>query len=510
MNLFHANILPEVHAKPVGYIALISKYNLRIPPPDSICAIGEKHKKYEKDQWQVFTPRHEPEDTLYGHLTFALKHEGIDLAVLKALYDRTDPAEIVKIVQTEPTGAYSRRIWFLYEWLLNEKLDIPDVSQGNFVFLVNTKIQYAGSPIRSRRHHIFNNLPGRQGFCPLIKRTRKLDYYIDLNLSQKAEEYIGRTHKDLISRAAKFLELEDSRASYKIEGESPPHNRIERWGKIIGEAGLKPLTLVEFEYLQSIVITDMRFTMPGLRVKGGFIGDHDRVTHMPMPVHISARPEDLLKLLSGLLETYELLKEGDFNQVLLASMIAFGFVFIHPFEDGNGRIHRYLFHHILAETLFVPRGIVFPVSAVIEVRLDEYKQVLKAFSIPRLEYIKWAPTEENNVRVTNETIDLYRYFDATKQAEFLFACVEETVNKTLPNEVAYLKAYDRFKGFIKSYIDMPDGKVNLLIKFLKQNDGVISKRARENEFKEFIELTDIEAHDIESKYAEFMQDNELG
>lgn len=84
-----------------------------------------------------------------------------------------------------------------------------------------------------------------------------------------------------------------------------------------------------------------------------------------MPDHISARPEDLDILLSGLLETYDYLKDSDFDAVLMAALIAFGFVFIHPFEDGNGRIHRYLFHHILAEKGYVPKGLVFPVSAII-------------------------------------------------------------------------------------------------------------------------------------------------
>ncbi len=66
------------------------------------------------------------------------------------------------------------------------------------------------------------------------------------------------------------------------------------------------------------------------------------------------------------------------------------------------------------------------------------------------------PTEKNNIEVLNETIDLYRYFDATKQAEFFFECVEETVNKTLPEEIAYLRKYDFLNEFIKNYIDMPD------------------------------------------------------
>jgi len=503
-TIFHANVLPEVNAKLVGYAALISEYQLRVPQPDSVCAIGEKHRMYEKDQWRVFTPRYAPEDTLFGHLTFALKQEGIDLAVLKALFNKIESIAIVGIVRGEPTGAYSRRIWFLYEWLIGEELNLPDATQGNFALLVNDKLQYTAPPIRSRRHRVNNNLPGLRDFCPLIRRSKKLDRYIDLNLSRAAEAQIGNTHRDLLSRAAAFLLLKDSKASYNIEGESPPHSRIERWAKIIGKAGQRPLTLDELEDLQSIVIADMRFTMPGLRTEGGFIGDHDRVTRMPIPVHISARAEDLIKLLSGLLETYELLKKTNFDPVLLATVIAFGFVFIHPFEDGNGRIHRYLFHHILAETSFVPRGLVFPVSAVIEQRIDEYKKALENFSRQRLDYIEWRPADRNNVEVLNETIDLYRYFDATKQAEFLFACIEETVNKTLPEEVKYLEKYDQINNFIKNYIDMPDMIVDLLITFLRQNEGVLSKRALG---KEFAKLTEKEVQTIESRYAEiFLED----
>jgi hypothetical protein len=113
--------------------------------------------------------------------------------------------------------------------------------------------------------------------------------------------------------------------------------------------------------------------------------------------------------------------------------------------------------------------------------------------------IEWRPTDKNNVEVLNETINLYRYFDATKQAEFFFECVEETVNKTLPDEVEYLRKYDFLNEFIKNYIDMPDKLVDLLIRFLVQNGGKLSKRAREKEFKK---LTDSEIQAIEQKYAD--------
>ncbi len=504
-TVFHAFQLLEEGSTLAGYAALISGHGLSVPAPDYLCVIGTKHKRYEKGRWRIFTPRHKPDDSLRGHLIFALKYEGIDLAVLKALFVSIEPEAIIDIIRSEPTGAYSRRIWFLYEWLCNKELDIEDAAQGNFVALINDTLQYSGAARDSKRHRVRNNLPGSREFCPLIRRTETLDRFIGMNLSQVAIDHIGKTHADLLSRAAAFLLLKDSKASYTIEGETPPHNRIERWGKIIGEAGQRKLTIEELESLQRIVIVDNRFVMPGLRVEGGFVGDHDRATGMPMPVHISARPEDLESLLSGLIETYMLLSKSDYDGVLMAALIAFGFVFLHPFEDGNGRVHRYLFHHVLAEKGFVPKGLVFPVSSVILDRIDDYRQTLEHYSKPRLDLIEWRPTEKNNVEVLNETIDLYRYFDATKQAEFFFECVEETVNKTLPEEVDYLKKYDLLNDFIKNYIDMPDKLVDLLIRFLNQNGGKLSKRARDKEFNQF---TEGEVEVIERKYDDIFHGSE--
>lgn len=499
VNVFHGFPVLEEGYILAGYSTLIQAHNLKIPLPDYLCAIGTKHKKYDKKNWHIFTPRHKPENTLYGHLVFALKYEGVDLAIFNALFQKINSRKIQEIICAEPTGSYSRRLWFLWEWLRDEKLDIEDATKGNFIPLINSKLQYEGKAYPSKRHRVRNNLPGTRDFCPLIRKTEKLEQYIRKKLSKTAIEHIGQIHTDILSRAAAFLLLKDSKASYTIEGEKPPYNRIERWGRIIGEAGQRKLSIPELEYLQKIVIADNRFIEPGLRTEGGFVGAHDRSTGMPMPDHISAPPNELKELMNGLIETYELLRKDDFDAVLMATLIAFGFIFIHPFEDGNGRIHRYIFHHVLAEKGFVPKGLIFPVSAVILERIDEYRKILEHFSKPRLDLIEWRPTEKNNVDVLNETIDLYRYFDVTKQAEFFFECVEETVNKILPEEVEYLKKYDLLNEFIKNYIDMPDKLVDLLIRFLVKNGGKLSKRARKKEFRK---LTDSEIQAIESKYTE--------
>ena len=131
VTTFHERRLPET-ATPAGYAALIDALRLRVPVPRILSAIGPHHKQYERDGWRIYTPRHAPKPDLEGHLTFALKNEGVDLGVLKALFRATGPAPIEAMVRATPTGSYARRAWFLYEWLLGTKLDLPDADKGSY------------------------------------------------------------------------------------------------------------------------------------------------------------------------------------------------------------------------------------------------------------------------------------------------------------------------------------------------------------------------------------------
>lgn len=480
-----------------GYAALIVKYNLKVPEPDSLSVIGTKHNKELIGQWRIFTPRHFPEDSLFGHLVFALKYEGINLFVLKTLFRSLKQEQIIDIITSKPTSSYGRRIWFLYEWLLEVKLEIDDAQLGSYVSLVNPSLQYCGPSQSSTRHRVHNNLPGTQGFCPMVRRTEKLEVLRKLKLSDLAETVTRNTSTDVLKRASAFLLLEDSKASFIIENESPPRNRIERWGKIIGDAGKNPLTIENLEKKQSVVLEDSRFVNLGCRTEGGFIGRHERHTREPVPVHISAKHQDVETLLSGLIATNELLKNSEFDAILAAAIVAFGFVFIHPFADGNGRIHRYLIQHVLAEKKFTHESLTLPVSYVILNRLSEYRDTLEHYSSKVLGMIEWKPTKTHNIEVLNDTIDLYRYFDATNQAEFLYDCVSETLNEVLPEEIDYLVKYDELYDVIQDYIDMPDRVFSLLVIFLRQNNGKLSKRALS---KEFSKLTEKEVAWIETEY----------
>ena len=371
--------------------------------------------------------------------------------------------------------------------------------------MLDEKRQFAVKGETVTRYRIRNNLPGTPAFCPLVRRTEHLAGIPGAALADEARAVVQRTAADLMARAAAFLLLEDSKASYVIEGERPPQDRIQRWGQAIGEAGQLPLTADEFLHLQRIVIGDARFTRLGWRTEGGFVGKRDRETNAPIPDHVSARHEDLASLIDGLIAYAERSEKGGLDPVVAAAAVAFGFVFIHPFVDGNGRIHRWLVHHMLARSGFNPPGIIFPVSAVFLQQIERYREVLEHYSRPRLLLTEWETTPSLNVRVLNETRDLFRFFDATRQAEFLADSVLETVRRTLPQEVDYLRRYDQSRQRIEAFIEMPDATFDLMMGFLRQNQGRFSQRMRT---KEFAALTDEEAAAIEDIYQDLLRDHD--
>jgi hypothetical protein len=500
IKVFHGRPAPE-EGWLAGYGAIIEAYGLAVPLPDILSLISFKNRQYQEEQWQVFTSRHLPEDTLYKQLVFALRYEGIQLLVLKKLFEKLTENEIIQLVQIEPMGQYSRKIWVLYEWLFGKKLPVPDLKKGNFVPLLDKKLQYDVKGVRSSRHRIINNLPGTPGYCPLIRKTPELEHYIHANLPEKQNDFLKGIRKDVLQRASAFLLLKDSKASFTIEGESPQSKRASRWGKIIGQAGTQKLNREEFIRLQQEVIENPRFVHLGFRDKGGFVGEHDRTTGEPLPDHISAKWQDIDALMSGLLDTYNVLLTGEIDAVLAATIIAFGFVFIHPFEDGNGRIHRYLIHHLLAEKHFTAQGMIFPVSASILDHIDDYRKTLEAYSSPLLDFIEWRETKDHNVEVVSDTIDFYRYFDATRQAEFLYACVEDTIKNIVPNEISYMAQYDEFKRYLDESFEMPDKLIALLVRALEQNSGKLSKRVWK---KEFPALTEQEVTEIEQTFGRIM------
>jgi hypothetical protein len=206
--------------------------------------------------------------------------------------------------------------------------------------------------------------------------------------------------------------------------------------------------------------------------------------------------------MAGLLEANNRMREDELDPVLKAAATAFAFVYIHPFQDGNGRMHRCLIHHVLAERKFTPPGMVFPVSSVMLDRIDDYRNTLQGHSGPLMPFIEWRPTPLRNVEVLNDTADLYRYYDCTEEAEFLYSCVRRTVDEDLPREIAYLRRHGEAIRRIMDVVEMPDRIAEDLVWYVRENKGTLAKKRRRGEFKK---LRDDEVALIEGIVREVFQ-----
>ncbi len=483
VDYFQGELVPE-GTELIGWAALVHGLNLKAPVRGPAC-VSEKHvrgSQRTEGSWRVFDKRYKLGDQFADHLSFALRHENIDLLVLKRAFDAVPPKVVADFITGAPTGGLTRRAWFFYETLTGNRLEIDD-APGNLaaVDALDPDQYFTGKAKLSKRHRVRDNLLGTGAFCPVIRKTQTLQDYIAVDLTRQASETIGRTSTQLVARAASFMLLADSRASFEIEGARAPRNRLERWGRAVLEAGKRPLNQTEIYRLHRILIGDDRFTEIGYRSAGVFLGERDH-NNDPVPEFIGARPDDVPALMTGLNECNNRMRPSDLDPVLQAAAIAFGFVYIHPLADGNGRLHRCLIHHVLAERKFTPPGMVFPVSSVMLDRIDDYRTTLQSHSEPLMEFIHWRALPDKNVEVTNDTADLYRYFDCTDEAEFLYACVRRTVERDLPREIEYLKRHDQAMQEIMNMVEMPDQLADSLIMFVRQNGDSLGKKRRENEF----------------------------
>ncbi len=511
MAIFQERTIPA-EAKLAGWSALAERFAVPAPVRRPSC-VSDQHvsgSQREEGDWVVFDKRYWQGNSFADQLIFALRHEPIDLLVLKRVFEAVPRQEMEAMVRAAPTANPVRRAWFLYEALMARTLDVEDAPRAAVIDVLDPKAYFTGQPRSSKRHRVRDNLLGAGRFCPVIRRSKALTEFIESDLSARALETVGRTGAHLVARAASFMLLADSRASFEIEGERPPRNRLERWGRAILQAGRNRLTLDEIIRLQQILIEDSRFVHPGLRTDGVFLGERDH-SGDPLPEFIGARPADLDDLMAGLLQANDRMRDDGLDAVLKAAATSFGFVYIHPFQDGNGRLHRCLIHHVLAERNFTPPGMVFPVSSVMLDRINDYRTTLQAHSGPLMPFIAWRPTPERNVEVTNDTADLYRYFDCTAEAEFLYSCVRRTVEEDLPREIDYLRRHDDAIRRIMDVVEMPDRLAGNLVLYIRQNNGVLSKRRREGEFNQLRE-DEVELIEgiVRDAFEGFLSDNPSG
>ena len=493
----------------IGQMGLLGRFGLRVPSPPVISIIGPGMRRSVRDHGLMverYGASYDPGPSAGDDLKFALKWEPTDLCLLNACFKEIDPQEIVTLVTREPTGIFSRRAWFLYEHLTERRLPLDDLRQGNYTpaldparhIVLPTKWSQ-----RSQRHRVYDNLLGTFAFCPTVRRTPKLDALMATPVADEAAHLLKSCDPDLLARAVHYLYTKETRSSFQIEREAVDETKSERFVRALQEAkDFNPASKQDYITLQNMIVSDNRYWATGWRDIQNFIGEtkggYREVIH-----YICPKPGDAAVLMSGLNELYWRLsifkrwievelgldqlgkpKPGSNSQlaidtIIIAALLSFGFVFIHPFEDGNGRIHRFLIHHVLARHDVTPQGAIFPISAAMIRNMAAYDAALESVSLPMLPFIDWRWKDGlvgGEIEVLNDTLDYYRFIDATAVAEYLYEKIIETVRKDLPEELSYLALYDRAYRAVDDRLDgVPQSKVALLVTLCLQNQGRLAK-----------------------------------
>ncbi|QJE74351.1 cell filamentation protein Fic [Aerophototrophica crusticola] len=457
-------------------------------------------------------------DDPLSDLAFALRYEPLHLGILKAVFRTMGPEPVKAWVRQKPTGKFARRAWFFYEWLMGERLDLPDATAGAMVDALDEDkhvTSMLATPLR--RYRVSNNLLGSAAFCPVVRLSRTLRERQVTELGTEVRALVEGCDPAVLARAVQYVLTKETRSSFAIERDEVAGSRAERFIAALRTVqDFDPASEADQTGLQNLIVGDPRYGARGWRGAQIYIGETvlnqaDRVRY------ICPQPEDIRDLMGGFAKMVRgQLGEVEFDRSLsaafgatiphppamldpitAAAVISFAFVFIHPFEDGNGRIHRFLIHHVLERLGFTPPGLLFPVSAVILRNRRAYDEALEAFSEAIMPFIDWdwtpGPDGLPTVVVKNDTADLYRYFDATPMVEFLYRCVAEAIRVDLKQEIAFLAKYDRALRALMEVSAMPDRKAGLFTNLVLQNGKVGAEKRR----RHFAELTEEEADRLE-------------
>jgi Fic/DOC family len=483
---------------PIGLVKLIEELGLRVPTPTvrSEAVRGARRTKISEDSvLEQYPMTYAPTD-LFGHLRFAMRYEPLDVGVLASAFAKIPQQEMETWVRAEHIGKYVRRAWYLYELLTKKTLDVPNVPPTNNVGLLDPALHVTSAGTRVRRQRVIDNLLGNADYCPTIRRTEILDAAMARGLEAEAKKIVEDCDPVVLRRAVHYLFTKETKSSFAIEGEKPTSERTERFVRALTHAPeFDTSNKSAFVGLQNAIV-DRRYAQKDWRTGQNYIAetgrDYVEIVHFVCP-----KPEDVSSLMDGWMRMVARVESDKVDPVCAAALTGFGFVFIHPFEDGNGRIHRFLIHHSLAKLGYTPQGIIFPASAAMLRDLARYDKALNAFSGKIAPFIEYRMDDAQRMTVLNETKSLYPYFDATAQAEYLYQCVAETIEKDLREEIGFIVKYDRALDETKEIVDMPDKRASLLARLIIENKGKLAKSKRDL----FSEITDDELARIEQAIA---------
>lgn len=347
--------------------------------------------------------------------------------------------------------------------------------------LFNPKEFITGPAVRNARWRVDFNGVGTPGFCPTKRRTPELQSLLDSSILEQTKGFIATLDRSILDRAVQWAYLSETKGSFAIENETPSANKADAFAALLARAhapeaitedylvALQNLTVhnpldkaVQFRHQQNW----LRNALPGA------LG----VTYLPPPAEL------MLHIMAEIM-AFANDTDAGIDPLVRGALASFGFVFAHPFMDGNGPLSRYLFHKVVCASGLLPNGLVLPISGAMKRHEDRYLQVLQSFSKPARDL--WQVTAIDDVRIDVQFKGdpaNYRYWDATQCVTFGLQMAQEALDLDLRQESDFLRRFDAVYKAVDDDLDMNNNDLTLMVRSCLQNDGLLSNHRR----KQFI------------------------
>lgn len=293
-----------------------------------------------------------------------------------------------------------------------------------------------------------DNALGDRRFCPVVSRSAcPGPDLLPSMMARLAELTVDARRDGSYDRALQYLYLSETRGSFAIERQTPSASKEARFvqmlHKIPEQARIDEDRLVE---IQIVVVRNLFSQDLSYRTRQNWLESRTgRISFFPHPV-------DGLRETSAGWEAFVNDRQRGIDPVIKAACAAFGFVYLHPFMDGNGRLHRFVIHHVLAHSGLTPADLIVPVSAVIMKQIPQYHSVLTAFSDPVTALWDYCRHDDGPQVLQNPGPIPYRYVCANREVRFLAKTIAVAIEEEVPSEFAYVRVYDRAVERIGGFI----------------------------------------------------------
>lgn len=463
----------------IGYEYLRTQLGLPVFPVVHPASIRPVNRILDaQDELQVPKSVAPKSDHPIEHLLFALRYEGINLQILAETMPKIAGEDLIARLRESPSGLFIRKACYLWEWFTNGELsNLPAIS-GPYGDLFDPADYVTGIVRKNAKWRINFNGLGSAEYCPVVRLTQPVKDGIASDILGRTKAFLASLGPINADRALSWAYLSETDSSFAIEREAPSQRKAETFVALLLQAHEKiELTEEYLADLQSATISNPYEKAACFRheqnwLRWGGLRGAGSVAYVP------PSPELLAKIMPAFMDMANALPRQS-DPVVAASVASFGFVYLHPFMDGNGRLSRFLFHHALCQSGKLDQGLLLPVSVAMKRHETEYLEVLQSFSKParKLWDVYWADADQFDFKFKGAD-SIYRFWDATPCVEFGYRMTEQALSVDLRQETEFLANFDRISKAVNDEFDIRGNDLHLLIVSALQNEGRVSNNRR--------------------------------